>query len=73
LHPVGITLAGLLMALIYIGGEMAQITIGLPNAITGVFQGLILFYLLSCDVLIRYRIRTDFNFAWFAKPAQGER
>ncbi|MFT4675671.1 MAG: ABC-type uncharacterized transport system permease subunit [Reinekea sp.] len=73
LHPVGITLAGLLMALIYIGGEMAQITIGLPNAITGVFQGLILFYLLSCDVLIRYRIRTDFKFAWFAKPAQGER
>lgn len=57
LHPVGITLAGMLMALIYMGGEMAQIEIGLPNAITGVFQGLILFYLLSCDVLIRYRIR----------------
>lgn len=57
LHPIGITLAGLLMALIYMGGEMAQIYVGLPNAITGVFQGLILFFLLSSDVLIRYRLR----------------
>lgn len=58
LHPVGITLAGLLMALIYMGGEMSQIMMGLPNAITGVFQGLILFFLLSSDVLIRYQIKT---------------
>ncbi|TYK66641.1 ABC transporter permease [Colwellia echini] len=57
LHPVGITLAGLLMGLIYMGGEMAQIEAGLPNSITGIFQGLMLFYLLSCDVIIRYRVR----------------
>jgi len=56
LHPVGITLAGLLMALIFMGGELAQIDLGLPNAITGVFQGLLLFFLLACDVFIRYRI-----------------
>jgi simple sugar transport system permease protein len=29
---------------------------GLPDAVTGVFQGLLLFFLLACDVLIRYRI-----------------
>ena len=56
LHPLGITLAGLLMALIFMGGELAQIDLGLPNAITGVFQGLLLFFLLACDVFIRYRI-----------------
>ncbi|MGB5446731.1 MAG: ABC transporter permease [Psychromonas sp.] len=56
LHPVGITLSGLLMALIFMGGELAQIDLGLPNAITGVFQGLLLFFLLACDVFIRYRI-----------------
>jgi simple sugar transport system permease protein len=61
LHPVGITLAGLLMALIYMGGEMSQIELNIPSAVTGVFQGLMLFYLLSCDVLIRYRIRFSFN------------
>ncbi|WP_029008897.1 ABC transporter permease [Azospirillum halopraeferens] len=57
LHPVGILLAALLMALSFIGGEAAQIAMGLPKAITGVFQGMLLFFLLACDVLIRYRVR----------------
>lgn len=57
LHPVGILLATLLMALLYMGGEMAQINLGLPLALTGLFQGMLLFYLLACDVLIGFRIR----------------
>ena len=57
LHPVGILLAALLMALSFIGGEAAQIALGLPKAITGVFQGMLLFFLLASDVLIRYRVR----------------
>ena len=56
LHPVGIFLASLLMALLYLGGEMVQIELGLPLALTGLFQGILLFFLLSCDVLITYRI-----------------
>ena len=57
LHPFGVLLGGLLMALTYLGGESAQITMNLPNAVTGVFQGLLLFFLLASDVLVRYRIR----------------
>lgn len=57
LHPVGILLAALLMALSYIGGETAQIKLGLPVAVTGVFQGMLLFFLLASDVLVHYRIR----------------
>ena len=57
LHPVGVLFAGLLMALTYLGGDSAQITMNLPNAVTGVFQGMLLFFLLASDVLIRYRIR----------------
>jgi len=57
LHPVGVLFAGLLIALSYLGGESAQITMNLPLAVTGVFQGLLLFFLLACDVLISYRIR----------------
>ena len=57
LHPVGVVLAGLLMALTYLGGEYAQITMNLPNAVTGVFQGMLLFFLLASDVLITHRIR----------------
>jgi simple sugar transport system permease protein len=57
LHPLGVLIAGLVMALSYLGGENAQIAVGLPQAVTGVFQGMLLFFLLACDVLVRYRIR----------------
>jgi len=56
LHPLGILFAGLLMALLYMGGEMVQIHLDLPLAVTGVFQGMLLLFLLICDVLIGYRI-----------------
>ena len=41
----------------YLGGDAAQIELNLPNAVTGVFQGMLLFYLLASDVLVKYRIR----------------
>jgi len=59
LHPVGILLAGLLMALTYIGGEMAQQTMGLPKAAIQLFQGMLLFFLLAVDVLTNYRVRLN--------------
>ena len=57
LHPVGIFFASLLMALIYMGGELAQIELKMPLAVTSLFQGMLLFYLLACDVLINYKIK----------------
>ena len=57
LHPIGVVLASLLMSLMYLGGESLQINMQLPLAVTGVFQGLLLFFLLGCDVLVRYRIK----------------
>ncbi len=57
LHPGGVLLASLLIALTYLGGELAQIELRLPLAVTGVFQGMLLFFLLGVDVLIRYRVR----------------
>ena len=52
----GIVLAALLMALLYLGGEAAQISLQLPKAISQVFQGLLLMFLLGCDVLVNYRV-----------------
>ena len=57
LHPVGVVLASLVMALFYIGGELAQSRLGLPSALTGVYQGLLLFFLLACDTLVNYRVQ----------------
>ena len=57
LHALGIVLAGFLMALIYLGGEAAQVALQLPAAITGIFQGMLLFFLLGSDVFIDNRLR----------------
>jgi ABC-type uncharacterized transport system permease subunit len=56
LNPLGIVAAGLILALSYIGGEAAQITLGVSDRATRVFQGLLLFFVLACDTLIHYRI-----------------
>ena len=57
LHPLGILLAGLLMALTYVGGDIAQGDLGLPAAAIQMFQGMLLFFLLAVDVLTHYRLR----------------
>ena len=57
LNPIGAVFAGLLLALSYLGGDAAQIDLGLPNAVTGIFQGILLFFLLGCDLLILYRVK----------------
>ncbi len=57
LNPIGIVFSGLVMALTYIGGEAAQIEMNLPSAVTGVFQGMLLFFLLGIDVLVKFRVR----------------
>ena len=57
LHAFGIVLAGFLLALIYLGGEAAQVSLQMPFAITGIFQGMLLFFLLGSDVFIDNRLR----------------
>jgi simple sugar transport system permease protein len=57
LNPIGILIAGLFLALTFIGGEQAQIAMKIPQDMTKVFQGILLFYVLACDSLILYRIR----------------
>jgi simple sugar transport system permease protein len=57
LHPLGILVGGLLLALTYIGGEAAQIAMSLPSSTTRVFQGMLLFFLLATDILVNYRLK----------------
>lgn len=57
LNPIGIMFAGLLLALTYIGGETAQISMSLPASTTRVFQGLLLFFLLATDIFVGFRLR----------------
>jgi general nucleoside transport system permease protein len=55
LNPIGAIFAGLLLALSYIGGEAVQTALQIPDKITRVIQGILLFYVLACDTLILYR------------------
>jgi simple sugar transport system permease protein len=57
LNPIGMLLAGTLLALSYLGGENAQIMMKIPLNLTRVLQGLLLFFVLACDLLIAYRVR----------------
>jgi simple sugar transport system permease protein len=57
LHPLGIAFASVLMSLLYLGGESAQMNLALPSAVTGLFQGTLLFFLLAADVFVNYRVR----------------
>ncbi|RKF19893.1 ABC transporter permease [Alginatibacterium sediminis] len=57
LNPIGIILSSLFMGSLYMGSDLAQIELGLPTAITGLFQGILLFFLLACDYLIFYQIK----------------
>jgi simple sugar transport system permease protein len=57
LHPLGCVLASVLLSMFLIGGELAQSRVGLPSALSGVFQGVLLFSLLACDTLVLFRPR----------------
>ncbi len=57
LHPLGCVLGSLLLSVFLIGGQLAQSRVGLPSALSGVFQGVLLFSLLACDTFITRRLR----------------
>jgi simple sugar transport system permease protein len=59
LNPLGVIVAGLLLALSFIGGESVQVSLGMSDKIAKVFQGILLFFLLACDTLILYRVRIE--------------
>ncbi|WP_165856385.1 ABC transporter permease [Marinobacter sp. JSM 1782161] len=69
MKAVGLILASALLALTFLGGEMMQIAMNLPKAMTGLFQGLLLFYLLACDAFIHYRVRLKHKPVAESRPA----
>ena len=57
LNPIAIFVAGLVLALTFLGGEGTQIALHLSDQTSRVFQGMLLFFVLACDSLIFYRLR----------------
>jgi simple sugar transport system permease protein len=57
LHPLGCVLGSVVLSAFLLGGEQAQMLLGTPAALTGVFQGVLLLALLASDTFIQYRLR----------------
>jgi ABC-type uncharacterized transport system permease subunit len=57
LHPVGVFFAALILAVTYVGGQVAQTVVHVPSATAGIFQAMMLFFILASDILVRYRVR----------------
>lgn len=57
LRPVGIVCGGLLLSLLYLGGEAVQMALNVPASLSRTFQGTLLLFLLAGDVLILNRVR----------------
>ncbi len=65
LHPIGCLIAGIVLAVTYVGGQLAKTTVHIPDATAGIFQAMMLFFILASDIFVRYRVR----FIRAAKPA----
>ena len=57
LNPLAIIVAGLVLALTYLGGEAVQMSMGISDKVVRVFQGMLLFFILATDTLIHYQLR----------------
>ena len=47
----------MLIALSYVGGDLAQVGVGLPKAATRIVQGMLLLFPLASEFFVRYRLR----------------
>ena len=57
LSPIGILFAGIMIATVKLGADNAQISMGIPKVVTGLFEGILLFFLLTGETLQKYRIK----------------
>ncbi|MCS7240168.1 MAG: ABC transporter permease [Candidatus Bipolaricaulota bacterium] len=55
--PIAAIFTALLFGLIFAAGDYMKTTLSLPFQITGVFNGLVLFFLISFDILMLWRVR----------------
>jgi len=57
LNPIGILFAGIMIATVKLGADNAQISMGIPKVVTGLFEGILLFFLLTGETLQKYKIK----------------
>jgi len=71
LNPLGVIAAGLVIALAELGGDSAQMALGMPKVVTGVFKGILLFMLLAGETFNRFQLRISWPAFNRAPTARG--
>ncbi len=56
-NPLAVILTSFLFGVIMRGGDVIKVSLGLPFQLVNVFNGLILFFLIGSEMLMRYRVR----------------
>lgn len=59
LDPIATLVSGFLISGLLVGGDAIQVALNLPAATIEVFNGVILFFVISGDLFTRYRIRWE--------------
>lgn len=57
LNPLGILFAALFMAIVYVGGDIAQASAGVPYAVNTVLQGILLVTYIGARLFVDYDVR----------------
>jgi len=55
-NPLAVIVTSFLFGVIMTGGDVIRVSLGLPFQLINVFNGLILFFLIGSEILLRYRI-----------------
>ena len=66
LNAVGILFAAFFMAIIFVGGDIAQTAAGVPYSVNTMLQGLLLVAYIAARLFVDYRVR------WRSSPRAGE-
>ena len=53
---VGVVIAGIIIAIAKLGADNAQMVLGIPKVVTGIFEGMLLFFLLAGETIQKYKI-----------------
>lgn len=75
-NPLAVILTSLLLGVIMAGGDVIKASLGLPFQLVNLFNGLILAFLISGELLLRYRILFKFEFrrgGWAGRPGSSGR
>jgi len=59
-NPLAVLITSFLFGAIMAGGDVIKVSLGLPFQLVNVFNGLILFFLIGSEILMKYKV----SFAW---------